>query len=56
MSDIISCEFNIDAGCVELLFADGSTISMDRTKMRSLATTSTALSYIGLSTTAAGIR
>lgn len=26
MSKIISCEFNIDTGCVELLFTDGSTI------------------------------
>lgn len=31
MSDIISCEFNIDTSCVELLFADGSTISIDCT-------------------------
>lgn len=31
MSDIISCEFNIDTSCIELLFADGSTISMDCT-------------------------
>ena len=31
MDNIISCEFNIDTGCVELLFADGSTISIDCT-------------------------
>ena len=28
MSKLISCEFNIDTACVELLFADGSMISM----------------------------
>ena len=31
MDNIISCEFNIDTGYVELLFADGSTISIDCT-------------------------
>ena len=29
MSKPISCEFNIDTACVELLFADGSMISID---------------------------
>ena len=29
MSKLISCEFNIDTACVELLFADGSMISID---------------------------
>lgn len=28
MDKLISCEFNIDTGCVELLYADGSTISI----------------------------
>ena len=31
MSKLISCEFNIDTACVELLFADGSMISIDCT-------------------------
>lgn len=31
MSKLISCEFNIDTACVELLFADGSIISIDCT-------------------------
>lgn len=31
MNKLISCEFNIDAACVELLFADGSIISIDCT-------------------------
>ena len=29
MSKLISCDFNIDTACVELLFADGSMISID---------------------------
>lgn len=29
MSKLISCEFNIDTSCVEMLFADGSMISID---------------------------
>ena len=29
MRKLISCEFNIDTACVELLFADGSIISID---------------------------
>lgn len=29
MSKLISCEFNIDTACVELLFANGSVISID---------------------------
>lgn len=28
MDKLISCEFNIDTGCVELLYTDGSTISI----------------------------
>ncbi|SFP70362.1 hypothetical protein SAMN05216343_11278 [Oscillibacter sp. PC13] len=31
MGKIISCAFNIDTACVELLFADGSMISIDCT-------------------------
>ena len=31
MSKLISCEFNIDTACVELLFSDGSMISIDCT-------------------------
>ena len=30
MSKLVSCEFNIDTACVELLFADGCLISIDR--------------------------
>ena len=29
MSKLISCEFNIDTACVELLFADGCMVSID---------------------------
>ena len=29
MYKLISCEFNIDTACVELLFADGCIISID---------------------------
>ena len=29
MSQLLSCEFNLDTACVELKFADGSTISID---------------------------
>lgn len=31
MNDLLSCEFNIDTGCVELRYADGSRISIDCT-------------------------
>lgn len=31
MSKVISCEFNIDTGCVELHSIDGTTISIDCT-------------------------
>lgn len=31
MSKLISCEFNFDTACVELLFSDGSMISIDCT-------------------------
>ncbi len=31
MSKLVSCELNIDTACVELLFADGSIISIDCT-------------------------
>ena len=31
MSDLLTCEFNIDTSCVELCFADGSMISIDCT-------------------------
>ncbi len=31
MSKLISCQFNIDTACVELLFDDGSRISIDCT-------------------------
>lgn len=30
MSDLLTCEFNIDTACVELCFADGSMISIVR--------------------------
>lgn len=29
MNTLISCEFNIDTACVELKYADGTTISID---------------------------
>ena len=31
MSDLLSCEFNIDNACVELKYADGSMVSIDCT-------------------------
>ena len=30
---VISCEFNIDTACVEVRYADGSTISIDCTRV-----------------------
>ena len=35
MSDLLTCEFNIDTACVELCFADGSMISADNMYQRS---------------------
>ena len=29
MNTLVSCEFNIDTACVELKYADGTTISID---------------------------
>ena len=29
MKHLISCEFNIDTACVELVFADGTVIAID---------------------------
>lgn len=31
MKKLISCEFNMDTACVELVFADGSMVSIDCT-------------------------
>ena len=31
MKNLISCEFNMDTGCVELRYADGSMIAIDCT-------------------------
>jgi hypothetical protein len=31
MKKLISCEFNIDSGCVELRYADGTMLSIDCT-------------------------
>ena len=31
MKNLISCEFNMDTGCVELRYADGSMIAFDCT-------------------------
>ena len=31
MKELISCQFNIDTACVELLYADGSRLSIDCT-------------------------
>lgn len=31
MNKLISCEFNIDSGCVELRYADGSMVAIDCT-------------------------
>ena len=31
MSNLISCQFNIDTACVELVFDDGSQLSIDCT-------------------------
>ena len=33
MDKIISCEFNIDTACVEVKYQDGSTISIDCTRV-----------------------
>ena len=35
MSKLLSCEFNIDTGNVELYYADGSMISIDCTEVES---------------------
>lgn len=35
MYNLISCEFNMDTGCVELWFLDGSRISIDCTAVES---------------------
>ena len=37
MSKLISCQFNIDTACVELVFDDGSQISIDFTAVESEA-------------------
>lgn len=37
MKTIKSCEFNMDTGCVELRFQDGSMISIDCTAMENEA-------------------
>ena len=37
MSKLISCQFNIDTACVELLFDDGSRISIDCTAVENEA-------------------
>ena len=34
MDKIISCEFNIDAACVEVKYQDGSMISIDCTRVK----------------------
>lgn len=34
MYNLISCEYNMDTGCVELWFLDGSRISIDCTAVR----------------------
>lgn len=31
MKNLLSCEFNMDSGCVELKFSDGSMIAIDCT-------------------------
>ena len=31
MNKLISCEFNIDSGCVELIYSDGSMLAIDCT-------------------------
>ena len=37
MSKLISCQFNIDTACVELVFDDGSQISIDCTAVENEA-------------------
>ena len=37
MAPSLSCEFNMDTTCVELKFADGSTISIDLTAVENEA-------------------
>ena len=34
MKTLLSCEFNMDAGCVELRYSDGSMISIDCTAVQ----------------------
>ena len=38
MSKLISCQFNIDTACVELVFDDGSQISIDCTAVENEVT------------------
>jgi len=33
MKQVKSCEFNMDSGCVELIYADGTTISINCTRL-----------------------
>lgn len=35
---VLSCEFNIDTGCVEVKYADGSMISIDCMKVENVVT------------------
>lgn len=40
MNKLLSCEFNIDTGNVELRYADGSMISIDCTEIENMVATS----------------
>ena len=52
MKNIKSCEFNMDTGCVELRFQDGSMISIDCTAVENeVADASSGQSWIISSTT-----
>ena len=41
MRNILSCEFNMDTGCVELRYSDGSMISIDCTAVENEVANST---------------
>ena len=38
MKELLSCAFNMDTGCVELRFSDGSMISIDTTAVENEVT------------------
>ena len=53
MKTLLSCEFNMDTGCVELRYSDGSMVSINCTalRMRWRIVVSSGLNWTGSSTT-----